>query len=73
MKCSPQGDLWFSDDAAADVRYVTFKKPSHAPDSELTDDIIVRYEEESIVGWTILHPSQRQEITRNPCDLALIS
>ena len=40
--------------------YVNFKKPSHATDSELTDDdIIARYEGTSVVGLTILHASQR--------------
>jgi uncharacterized protein YuzE len=55
-----QGSLWMSYDAAADVLYVNFKKPSCATDSELTDDdVIIRYEGEEIVGLTILHASQR--------------
>jgi uncharacterized protein YuzE len=41
------------------VLYVNFKKPSHADDSELTDDdIIVRYEAGQIVGITILNASK---------------
>jgi len=40
--------------------YINFKKPSHATDSELTDDdVIIRYEEDNIVGLTILHASKR--------------
>lgn len=60
MRFAPQGYLWSSYDAEADVLYVNFKKPSHATDSELTDDdIIARYEGTSVVGLTILHASQR--------------
>src|SRR5215470_17661587 len=45
VKQIPQGSLWSSYDAEADVLYVNFKKPSHAVDSELTDDdVILRYE-----------------------------
>ena len=52
--------LWSSYDAEADVLYINFKKPSHATDSELTDDdVIIRYEGEEIIGLTILHASER--------------
>ncbi|MGH7961376.1 MAG: DUF2283 domain-containing protein [Candidatus Binatia bacterium] len=57
---TPQGSLWSSYDAEADVLYINFKKPSHATDSELTDDdVIIRYEGDEIVGFTILHASKR--------------
>ncbi len=47
-------------DAEADVLYINFKKPSHATDSEMTDDdILVRYEGEEVVGLTVLHASKR--------------
>lgn len=60
VKQAPQGSLWSSYDAEADVLYINFKKPSHATDSELTDDdVILRYEGDEIVGVTILHASQR--------------
>ena len=49
-------------DEEADVIYLNFKKPSHADDSELTDDdIIIRYEDDEIVGITILHASERKQ------------
>ncbi len=52
--------MWASYDAAADVLYVNFKRPSHADESELTaDDVIVRYEKGDVVGVTILHASKR--------------
>lgn len=60
VKHAPRGYLWSSYDPEADVLYVNFKKPSHATDSELTDDdVIVRYEGEEIIGLTILHASKR--------------
>jgi uncharacterized protein YuzE len=57
---SPHRYLWSSYDAEADVLYINFKKPSHATDSEMTDDdILVRYEGEEVVGLTVLHASKR--------------
>ena len=57
---SPHRYLWSSYDAEADVLYINFKKPSHASDSELTDDdVIIRYEGDEVVGLTVLHVSQR--------------
>jgi uncharacterized protein YuzE len=42
------------------VLYINFKKPSHATDSELSDDdILVRYENDEVVGLTVLHASKR--------------
>ncbi len=56
----PHSRIWTTYDREADVLYVNFKKPSHADDSELTDDdIIVRYEAGQIVGVTILNASKR--------------
>ena len=60
LKASREGLVWMSYDAGADTLYVNYKKPSHATDSELTDnDVIVRYEGDEVVGFTILHASQR--------------
>ena len=60
VKSAPQKYLWSSYDAEADVLYINFKKPSHATDSEITDDdIIYRYENDSVVGITILNASKR--------------
>ncbi|MGH9396234.1 MAG: DUF2283 domain-containing protein [Terriglobia bacterium] len=60
VKESPQGSVWLSYDTEADALYVNYKKPSHATDSELTDDdVIVRCEGDRIVGFTVLHASQR--------------
>ena len=60
VKNSPHKYLWSSYDAEADVLYINFKKPSHATDSEMTDDdILVRYEGEEVVGLTVMHASTR--------------
>ena len=56
----PVKRIWYSYDQEADVLYLNFKKPSHADDSELTeDDIIIRYEKDEIIGITVLHASSR--------------
>ena len=48
-------------DKDADVLYINFKKPSHADDSELTEeDIIIRYEKGEVVGITVLNASRRK-------------
>ena len=60
VKESPQRVLWLSYDQEADTLYVNFRKPSHATDSDLTDDdVIVRYEKDEIIGFTLLHSSRR--------------
>lgn len=60
VRNSPQQYLWSSYDREADTLYISFKKPSRATDSELTDDdVIIRYEGEDVVGLTVLHASRR--------------
>ena len=60
VKKLPQQSVWLTYDQEADVMYINFKKPSVATYSELTDeDIIIRYEGEDIIVFTILHASQR--------------
>ena len=55
-----QNNIWLSYDEDADVLYLNFKKPSHADDSELLDnDVIVRYENEEVVGLTVLNASKK--------------
>ena len=60
VRHAPQKSLWSSYDAEADVLYISFRKPGCATDSELTDnDVIVRYENDEVIGLTILHASER--------------
>ena len=57
---APYPRIWAVHDNEADVLYLNFKKPSHANDSELTDDdLIIRYEKRSVVGITVLNASKR--------------
>jgi uncharacterized protein YuzE len=57
----PHTRIWTTYDKEADVLYINFKKPSHADDSELTDDdIIIRYEKGEVIGVTILNASKRR-------------
>ena len=58
----PHPKIWTSYDKEADVLYINFKKPSHADDSELTeDDVIIRYENGKVVGITVLNASNRKK------------
>ena len=42
---------------------MNFKKPSHADDSDLTDDdVIIRYERGQVVGMTFLNASKRHKL-----------
>jgi uncharacterized protein YuzE len=50
--------LWANYDREADVLYLHFKKPNHADESEMIDDVIVRYEQGQIIGMTIMNASQ---------------
>lgn len=60
LQNAPEQTIWLSYDSEADVLYINFKKPSVANDSELTDDnIVVRYQDDEVVGYTILHARQR--------------
>lgn len=58
---APDQHVWLYYDEEADALYVNFKRQSQATDSELTDDdVIVRYEDSAVIGFTVLHASQRQ-------------
>ncbi len=60
---APHRLLWSSYDADADVLYVNFRKPSHATDSQLTDDdVILRNDGDEMVGVTVLHASKRENL-----------
>ena len=60
VKQTPRGYVWLSYDHETDTLYINFKKPSHATDSEITDDdVIIRYEGEEVIGLTVLHASRR--------------
>ena len=53
-------NMWTNYDSEADTLYLHFKKTNHADHSEMTEDeIIVRYENNEIIGLTILNASKR--------------
>lgn len=55
-----QKHIWLSYDEEADVLYLNFKKPSHADDTELLEnDVLVRYENDEVVGVTIMNASKK--------------
>jgi uncharacterized protein YuzE len=57
---SPAKSVWMTYDTEADVLYVNYRKPGIATDSELTDDdVIIRYDGDEIIGFTVLHVSDR--------------
>lgn len=52
--------VWSSYDSEADVLYLHFKKTNIADNSEMTkDEIIIRYENNEIIGITILNASKK--------------
>jgi uncharacterized protein YuzE len=57
----PYSRIWTTYDEEADVLYINFKKPSHADDSQFTDDdVIIRYERGEVIGITVLNASKRK-------------
>jgi len=60
IKQHPQQSVSLTYDADADVLYINFRKGLSADDSEMTEeDVIVRYREDEVIGYTVLHASQR--------------
>jgi uncharacterized protein YuzE len=60
LRDAPERAFSAAYDADADTLYVNFGKGGEASDSELTDDdVIVRYDDGKVVGFTVLHASQR--------------
>jgi len=55
--------VWSNYDDEADVLYLHFKKPHHANRSEMPEDeVIVRYENNDIIGLSILNASKRTDL-----------
>jgi uncharacterized protein YuzE len=59
VRGTPHRYLWSSYGEEADTLYISFKKPSHATDSEITDNVIIPYEGDEVIGLTVLHASKR--------------
>jgi uncharacterized protein YuzE len=55
--------VWSNYDDEADVLYLHFKKPHHANRSEMPEDeVIVCYENNDIIGLSILNESKRTDL-----------
>lgn len=53
-------NVWANYDEEADILYLHFKKPNHADHSEMTEDeIIIRYENDEIIGLSVLNASKK--------------
>jgi len=55
----PSNRVWIDYDEEADVLYISFRKPQQANDSVMEDDIIYHYQNEELVGLTILHAKNK--------------
>jgi len=50
----PSARIWCDYDEEADVLYISFRRPQHADQSEMDDNVILHYSEEQIVGITVI-------------------
>ncbi len=56
----PARQTWIEYDDAADVLYISFRKPQQANDSIMEDeDHIYHYADRELVGVTVLHASKK--------------
>jgi len=51
---SVSSHVWIDLDEAADVLYISFRKPQQANDSVMENDIVYHYDGEQLVGMTII-------------------
>ncbi len=59
-------NVWANYDEEADVLYLHFKKPNYADHSEMTEDeVIIRYENNEIIGLSILNASKKNIFDSN--------
>lgn len=57
----PSKSLWVDYDEQVDVLYISFRKPQNATDSVMEDDIIYHYDDEDVVGITLLNIKEKGE------------
>mgnify|MGYP001579164496 FL=1 len=56
----PETRMWIDYDKAADVLYISFKRPQKSTDSEmLGNGVLLRYKGKELIGVTILDASKR--------------
>ena len=56
--------VWIDYDEAADVLYISFRKPQQANDSIMENNVVHHYDGEQLVGMTIL--GVRARLTQLP-------
>lgn len=50
-----QKSYWVDYDDSTDTLYISFRKPQCADDSVMEDNFIYHYDEQKLVGVTVLH------------------
>jgi len=56
----PVGHVWADYDREADVLYLSFRKPQRAKKTvEIGDDVLIRTDDDEVVGITVLNASSR--------------
>ena len=56
----PVKHIWVDYDEEADVLYLSFRKPQRAKKTiEMNDDVLIRTDDDQIVGITIMNGSSR--------------
>ena len=56
----PVKHIWVDYDEKADVLYLSFRKPQRAKKTiEMDDDVLIRADDDQIVGITIMNASSR--------------
>ncbi len=51
---SVSSHVWIDFDEAADVLYISFRKPQHANDSVMENNVMYHYDGKELVGVTIV-------------------
>ena len=54
MLKTPSHRMWIDYDEDADVLYISFKKPQHANDSVMEDNLVYHYHDKEMVGVTVI-------------------
>ena len=52
-------NFWSDYDEDTDTLYISFRKPQKANDSVMEDDLIYHYDNEDVVGVTVLNASKK--------------
>lgn len=55
---APSKKIWIDYDDEADVLYMSFQKPQKANDSVMEDNVIYHYQDQNLVGITVLRASE---------------